>query len=298
MSAIFKRILLLAAILAVLPRSASAQTPLGSETVARFTELIEQAQPPSGVTMHGAVKFFHGNNQWQPGRQFKAGRAWLALACSAEGCALEPATLAVKRKSWQGLRDDAPTQGQKLEFRLEAPSKGRVVVAWFHTLGAPPWIKARGVPTSRSPQRALRRPQDRGTLEVAVDLPGGGEALLVPLLVQEEDANRANHAIANSIMLQLRVKGARQMLPGLLDTSGGPDGGCKSYDWDSWADYLLWAGDLDGDGRLDLLVKFGGGYGSDDGYDVHLYLSSAAKARQIVGLAGVSSSQHPGSHCQ
>jgi hypothetical protein len=55
---------------------------------------------------------------------------------------------------------------------------------------------------------------------------------------------------------------------------------------------VLWAGDLDGDGRLDLLVKF------DWGSYVHLYLSSAAKARQIVGLAGVSSSQHSGSHCQ
>lgn len=233
--------------------------------------------------MHGAVKFVHGNDLWQPGRQFKAGREWLALACGAEGCALETATLAVKRESWKGHYDDSPTQGQKLRFRLEAASKGRVVVAWFHTLGAPPWLKAREVPTSRSPQRPLRRPQGRGALEAAIDLPGGGEALLVPLLVDEAAQRAHSETLGAGVILQLRVKGARQLLPGLLGTCFGPV---------DPAGYLLWAGDLDGDGRLDLLVSF-----VDADGPVHLYLSSAAKAGQIVGLAGVYSSPPFGGEC-
>ena len=46
---------------------------------------------------------------------------------------------------------------------------------------------------------------------------------------------------------------------------------------------ILWAGDLDGDGRLDLLVRLpGGGYGGDFG----LYLSSIARSPDLVREAG------------
>lgn len=46
---------------------------------------------------------------------------------------------------------------------------------------------------------------------------------------------------------------------------------------------ILWAGDLDGDGRLDLFVRLpGGGYGGD----FRLYLSSIAHSPNLVGEAG------------
>lgn len=273
---------LVAAVLAAMPSPSLAQPPASGDALARFAESVRRAWPPQGTTMHGAVKFVHGNDLWQPGRQFKAGTEWLGLACDPEGCALEPAALAVKRESWQGHYDESPTQGQKLKFRLETPSKERAVVAWFFTPGSPSWVKARAVSTSRSPTQPLRRPPGRGTLEVAVDMPGGGEALLVPLLL-DEPTQRSDPGIGPGVALQLRVKGARQLLPGLLATCFGPVDPKR---------YLLWAGDLDGDGRLDLLVSFVGAEGP-----VHLYLSSAAKAGQLVGLAGVYSSPPFGGEC-
>jgi hypothetical protein len=45
--------------------------------------------------------------------------------------------------------------------------------------------------------------------------------------------------------------------------------------------YLLWAGDLDRDGKLDLYLELGGGVGGDR----RLFLSSAAKKNEAVGLA-------------
>lgn len=46
---------------------------------------------------------------------------------------------------------------------------------------------------------------------------------------------------------------------------------------------ILWAGDLDGDGRLDLLVRLpGGGYGGD----FRLYVSATARAPALVREAG------------
>ncbi len=70
--------------------------------------------------------------------------------------------------------------------------------------------------------------------------------------------------------MELRTPDRRQLLPDQL-------GSCSSTVDNS---YLLWAGDFDGDGRLDLLISF-----VDDG-PVDLFLSSAASGTQIVGLAG------------
>ena len=46
---------------------------------------------------------------------------------------------------------------------------------------------------------------------------------------------------------------------------------------------IQWAGDIDADGRLDLLIKLpGGGYSND----IHLYLSTLARSGEQVGEAG------------
>lgn len=73
--------------------------------------------------------------------------------------------------------------------------------------------------------------------------------------------------------LELRASGKRQRLSGFaFDSSKGfPNGD----------EILLWAGDLDGDGKLDLIVNH-----SLLDVDVALYLSSAAPPGKLVGLAG------------
>ena len=73
--------------------------------------------------------------------------------------------------------------------------------------------------------------------------------------------------------LELRIDGKRQALPGyqLSNLDEVPDA----------SQILSWAGDLDGDGKLDLII-------SHDSWqvDVALYLSSLAQPGELVGLAG------------
>ena len=73
--------------------------------------------------------------------------------------------------------------------------------------------------------------------------------------------------------LELRVGGKRQRLSSFaFDSSKGfPNGD----------EILLWAGDLDGDGKIDLIVSH-----SLLDVDVAVYLSSAAPPGKLVGLAG------------
>jgi hypothetical protein len=264
-------VLLFVALALAVPPAAGDQNAGGKGVLEGLGESIRQAWPPQGVSVHGAVRFVQGNDAWQPGRQFKAGKDWLGLACDVNGCTLEPAALAVKRESWQGHYDDQPTDGQKLRFRLEGAARGRSVVAWFSTAAAPQWLRPGPVPTAHSPLTPPRAPPGRGTLEAVVRMPGGGEAVLVPLAAQTEDV--AGLGGRQSVLLQLRTPSARQLLLGTLGSCWG------TFDPKR---YLLWAGDLDRDGHLDLLVSF-----VDEDGPVHLYLSSVAQPGQLVGLAGV-----------
>ena len=84
-------------------------------------------------------------------------------------------------------------------------------------------------------------------------------------------------------VLQLRSQNKRQLLPGDLGTCSGlfhP------------RNYLLWAGDLDRDGEPDYLIS----YVDADG-PVHLFLSSAARPHQLVGLGGIYDSPPHGGEC-
>ena len=238
---------------------------------------IQAAWPQSGDPLQGRIHFVVGNQLWQPGRQFAKGSDWLALACTAEGCRLEPAQLEVKHESWQGHYDDQPTQGQKLAFKKTTPSAGRAV-AWFRTTHAPAWLRAGSVPTYHSSAQRLKPPPGSGTLETLVELPDGQTATLVPMLLRE----KAESWNLPSFLLQLRSGDKRQFLPGELGTCS------KVVD----ARYLLWAGDLDGDRRPDYLVSF-----VDADGQVHLYLSSRATAKQLVGLAGDYDAPPNGGEC-
>jgi hypothetical protein len=219
----------------------------------------------------GDVRFVVGNDLWQPGLQYRNGSQWLAMVCEHAGCALEPATLKTRSEQWQGHYDDQPTKGQQLNFQLSNTSRGEVV-AWFLPNVARPWLKAGAIPTYAFGPR-----QDGpGTLEAEVHLPSGERALLVPLMLQDE------HGTGQGF-LQLRAGGQRQMLLGTLGDCGGkPDP----------ARYLLWAGDLDKDGRADYLVSF-----VDADGPTHLYLSGDARRGQVVSVAGIYLAPPYGGEC-
>lgn len=232
-----------------------------------------------------SVKFVVGNDLWLPRQQFKAGRDWLALTCNAKGCALEPAALSMKQEFWQGHYDDKPTFGQRLSFKADG-DPGSKVVAWFSTASAQSWLKPAAVTTYYSPQRPLRQPSGRGSLEAVIDLPKGEPALLVPLLATKAFLNRLQPEQRHdwpSVVLQLRAQNKLQLLQGTLGTCSGTF---------QPQQYLLWAGDLDRDGKPDYLISF-----VDADGPVHFYLSSVAKSDQLVGLAGVFYSPPFGGEC-
>ncbi len=75
-------------------------------------------------------------------------------------------------------------------------------------------------------------------------------------------------------MFELRAYGQRQRLGGYQWDIEGP----KAL---AGPQYLLWAGDLDSDNKLDLLMSF-----QDRGWNTVLFLSSLAKPGELVGEAG------------
>ncbi|MGH8144071.1 MAG: hypothetical protein ACREU2_16335, partial [Steroidobacteraceae bacterium] len=111
----------------------------------------------------GRVKFAVGNDEWEPGTEFRDSDAWLALTCVHRACVLVPATLRVQPQSWQGHYDDSPTAGQHLQFQIPEPLKGAIVVAWFQRNPALPWLKTGPVHT----YEAAPAP-GRGALEIQV----------------------------------------------------------------------------------------------------------------------------------
>ncbi|MGZ5200254.1 MAG: hypothetical protein ACXWC4_10835 [Telluria sp.] len=240
-----------------------------------FVNELRAASEMSG-NMEG-VQFVVGNDIWQPGREFKSGANWLALACGPAACAFQPASLTVRAKSRKADDDVKPTAGQQLAFKLAMPSRAKVV-AWFSTApGSPPWLKPGPVATWYG-GIGRPKPTGKGSFEARVDGPAGTQAVLMPMALTAKYAPSLGRAWDSgadrpAYFLQLRAGGKRQLLLGQLGTC--------SQTLSTDAGYLLWSGDLDGDGKPDYLVSFNDGGGQE-----HLYLSGSARSGQIVGLAG------------
>lgn len=225
-------------------------------------------QPP----LVGGVEFVVGNALWQPGKRYRNAADWLALSCTRAGCSFEAAKLRVKPEKWQGHYDDQATAGQHLTFSKSTPSPaGAKVIGWFRPHAKHAWLKPGPVTTYASTAAHRKRPPTRGTLEAAVDLPDGTQAVFVPLLDRAQSVFR----------LQLRAHGRRQLL--------GQLGACSGM---VVANYLLWAGDLDEDGRPDYLVSF-----VDADGQTRLYLSGASAAHELAGVAGIHDAPPYGGEC-
>ncbi|MBC7437919.1 MAG: hypothetical protein H7332_17845, partial [Bdellovibrionales bacterium] len=140
-----------------------------------------------------------------------------------------------------------------------------------------------GLPLAAGPvktwlQRGMAGPYPDGgriaTMEVTIPIIPGGNALLLPRLrpVQDDKNGRVQ---PEDLVLELRLGDRRQLL-GAFDNSGNE--GVSPVDPKT---YLIWAGDLDGDGKLDLLLNTG-----SCGRKVVLWLSSRATGQALVGLGG------------
>ena len=233
----------------------------------QFQQELRAAWVAPATATSGPIKFIVGNDRHQAGAAFKTGVAWLALACSAAECRLVPANLRVK----------AQRGGQQLHFEA-ADAAGTRVIAWFAVKQAPSWLVPGAIPTYYS-GKGRPKGTGKGTEEALISLPDGNTAILMPILLASPDPS----APLPPALLLLRVGERRQLLLGQL--------GLCSHRFRS-EDYLLWVGDLDKDGKPDFLVSFVDGDGP-----IHLYLSSAAKPQQQVGLAGVYNPPPSGTAC-
>lgn len=224
------------------------------------------------------------------GRRFRGGQGWWALVCEAKQneCSLHSTRLSTSPvRLPPGPYDEGPPKrGQRLLWSPlphgldRVPSKDQVVsqspqvVAVFKVLrpAVLPKLKEGRVETWWRVQRrekfGERSEENRinsrlATLEVALDGLRESSTMLVPRLASRGET----HIEA----LELRDRGRRQALPGYVFYAEEGDPEVQNFSLEP-GNFLRWAGDLDGDGQVDLILSHGNGPEAE----TVLYLSSAA----------------------
>jgi hypothetical protein len=279
--------------------STAAETTHGDIVI--FPGPLDPLLPPGWKGKHAPANTKLGMNI--PNGHYSPGSGWWALTCdTAQGLPDN------KRKCRISKTNLSVTPGQK-----EIPDGEPIPSQWLHWSPLPAQLDVVG-PDNNKPQELeivfkvkgalsnvifkegpfvtyLYDAQDnypgtgnQGTTEVRVPTGDGNYMDFVPRILRSSinDANRAifheNDSRAFGVdVLELRSHGLRQRLPA----------GWPMYSRDKLIrnprEYLWWAGDLDGDGKLDFILCKDG---FDGFYSVVLYLSSLAKPGELVGEAG------------
>jgi hypothetical protein len=267
--------LLAACVLQAAPPAVAAPAPTAAGSLP--IDVLPWADPASGPTAHDSVDLV--------GRGRRAGRGWWALACE-QTCRLQPLALAQVEAVTIPLQYSGETPGQRLRF---APAPPRGTLLLFHPLRpvlARHPLKAgpvpSGYPVGRSP--AVRAADDSPDATAALvnaddDQPWRLAPTLLRPAARPGEPAPSDDSSQWPISLDLNVGRHHQSL-GLI-------GSCGDLGWRRW---LLWAGDLDGDGRPDFVVQLDLSLGNE----VVLYLSSLARRGEWVGEAGHSNLEREG----
>jgi hypothetical protein len=273
--------------LATLPAAAADPASGTSETRGDFVlfsgplgALIsaDETSPEAGAT--GSRAGWH-----LPGRSYRSGDGWWALVCGEDAkaadtaaCRLHGTHLSVSRAK-HAVYDAEPVPSQFLYWSPlpadldkvpQSEEKRPKLVAIFKPIRNLSGLKLASGPVATYVHQGMTRYPDTGrpgTLEVRLALPDGQHLDIVPRIAAPQAADIAT--------FELRLGERRQRLPGYAFSELGDDGSLTP------PQYLLWAGDLDGDGKPDLILNHGG-------YGIHVaaYLSSLAKEGELVGFAG------------
>lgn len=196
-------------------------------------------------------------------QHFQPDWEWQALVCRRK-CELEPVKLLM-----------TPVKVQPYDGEAE---QGHVY-ALDRELEAAPLLLLRDLPDSirKKPETWLHAglgaypaSSTVGTLEIDIAVPGD-PARIVPRYAGRHDGTHMFH-------LYLESKNGRQLLARIpVDGIVGPSGIARG------PQLLRWAGDLDGDDKLDLIMTLSSRAGEDA--SATLFLSSAAKDGEMVGMA-------------
>ena len=229
-----------------------------------------------------------------PGRGYRAGTGWWALVCDADekigddrkGCKLHSTQLSITN-AVHGVYDSEPVSSQLLYWSPLPANLDKVpredekrpkLIAEFKPIRSLATLKLNGGPVSSYVHQGMTNypaAQRPGTLEVRLSMGNRRYADIVPRIQLAAPKDEGQMAITAIATFEMRIGNQRQQLPGYGFCEMGGTGQLTRQD------YLLWAGDLDGDGKPDLILNHGG-------CDIHvaLYLSSLAKDGELVGVAG------------
>ena len=234
-----------------------------------------------------------------PGSQYRSGAGWWALICEANdemqdakpGCRLAPTNLLIS-KGTHPVYDGEAMPSQLLSWAPlpkvlafgsgDKEQKERLMIV-FKPVRTLVGLKLSAGPVTtylHVNMDGYPSPPSPGTMEVRIPMGAGQYADLIPRIIRSsngstrEPTTNAMGEIAYEVdFLELRIGEKRQRLPG--EWSGCSQGILR---WPE--EYLWWAGDLDGDGKLDFILS------RDGSEHVILYLSSVAKGNELVGEAG------------
>lgn len=216
-------------------------------------------------------------DMYLPGLNYQSSKDWWALSCDTTTgtCKITPSILQVSRtlfSPYGSSMDSEPTDGQKLHW-LPGPPVGTLLMFKFNSIARLVKPTAGPVETYYYPvkNKGISRKNTLGITESELVMPNGIKAQLLPVLVLPNSKDKvAGDQLSQLITLELRIGAKRQTLI---------KNGFGIYN----QDYLAWAGDLDSDGRLDLLINTGS---CDNEKNIALFLSSLAKLNELLGEAG------------
>lgn len=229
----------------------------------RYARLLILLMLAGTTAVAGPLVLTDPGGAYEPG-SLPAGRGWLALECGPAGCALRATGLQLSRQTVRHLD----------EFRvpLEIPRVKGSPLALFHGLALAPGPVVRWHGAEGDVERASAQLRRLGRWAV----PGDGRPLALSWVRLPDQGGFRYH---------LGDATTRQFL--FATAAEGHYGGDTTP-------RVLWAGDLDGDGRADLLLSLPD---DDCGFDDRLYLSSMAGPGQLVGLAARFAGRHPACGC-
>lgn len=233
-----------------------------------------------------------GALQHVPGRHFQPGSGWWVMACRAEDCRLLPVRLRVEELE-HPTYDGPAVPGQRLRLAAEdanaAAFLARPVVD--PSIGRQRAANDVVILAAFRPDAGLRLQAGPLTTAwyaapppISMDTPPFAWQLLPPLSRQIRFGNAQlltlsqklpdSTAMIDDVALTLEVDSHRQSLGTRYIHAIGETAPVEL------GEVLQWVGDLDGDGRPDLLINHSGYW-----WDVALWLSSRAQPDELVGEA-------------